>query len=244
MYINNRLGLTESTETLLAQEHRLNQISNNLANVDTSGYKKEDVTFWEMLFTANDKHDRVGKAMKILTDHQPGVLKETGNQLDFGLSGEAFFKVQTPQGVRYTRNGNFNRNGQGQLTTNDGFLVLGEGGPVVLSKEPVQVGRDGLLTQDGVQVGKLALAGFPTPTSLEKEGNSLFRIKDPATTQEGLAKGSEVHQGYLEASNVNSMTEMTEMIDLQRAYQAQQKIVQSIDETDTLAISRVGKLTT
>ena len=106
MYIQNRLGMTESTETMLAHEQRMNQISNNLANVDTSGYKKENITFWEMMFSAADKSPRVGKALKVITDHSQGSVESTGNALDFAINGDGFFKVQTPEGTRYSRNGN------------------------------------------------------------------------------------------------------------------------------------------
>ena len=99
MYIKNRLGLIESVETLMAQERRMDQVANNLANVDTNGFKKENVTFWEMLFTASDQRQRVGKAMKVITDHAQGTMELTGNPLDLAINGKGFFKVQTPRGI-------------------------------------------------------------------------------------------------------------------------------------------------
>jgi len=242
MFIQNRLGMIEGAETMLAQERRMDQIANNLANVDTAGYKKEDITFWEMMFRAQDQRPRVGKGLQVLTNHAQGGAKETNNTLDFAINGEGFFRVQTAAGVRYTRNGNFTLNNQGQLSTHDGNLVLGDGGPIVLADQNVQVGRDGQITAGGVAVNRLSVVSFADLNGLEKEGANLFRTKD-ATTQEQAVEAPNVQQGFLEGANVNIVSEMTEMIDLQRAYQSQQKAIQTTDEIDQQSTSRVGKLT-
>jgi flagellar basal-body rod protein FlgG len=242
MFIQNRLGMIEGAETMLAQERRMDQIANNLANVDTAGYKKEDITFWEMMFRAADQRPRVGKALQVLTSHEQGSAKETNNPLDFTINGDGFFKIQTASGVRYTRNGNFTLNSQGQLSTQDGNLVLGDGGPIVLADQNIQVGRDGQITAGGVAVNRLSVVTFPDVNGLEKEGTNLFRPQD-ATAQEVPVEAPSVQQGYLEGSNVNIVSEMTEMIDLQRAYQSQQKAIQTTDDIDQQSTSRVGKLT-
>ncbi len=242
MFIKNRLGLTEGTETMLAQEQRLNQISNNLANVNTTGYKKEDITFWEMMFKAADNKPRVGKAMKIITDHRQGAAIQTGNNLDFAINGRGFFKVQTPQGIRYTRNGNFTLNNTGQLSTADGNLVIGDGGPISLTNDKISVAHDGQISANGQIINKLSLVNFSDLNSLEKEGNNLFRLK-PGSAKEQAATTINIQQGSLEGSNVNIIQGMTEMIDLQRSYQTQQKAIQTMDDLDHQAISRVGNLT-
>lgn len=242
MFIRNRLGMIESVETLLAQEHRMNQIANNLANVDTTGFKKENITFWEMMFKAHDNRNRVGKGLKVITNHAPGATRLTGNQLDMAIEGNGFFKVQTPDGIRYTRAGNFRLNDAGQMITPDGFLVMGEGGPVVIEGKNVTVNLKGGIIVDGELVNQMAIAGFEDLSVLKKEGLNLFRLKD-ATIQEQPIQNFQVQQGYLEEANVDITTELTEMIDLQRAYEAQQKVVQTIDDMDGQAISRVGKLT-
>lgn len=242
MFVQNRLGMIEGTETMLAHERRMDQISNNLANVDTAGYKKEDITFWEMMFTAADHKPRVGKGLKILTDQQQGITKQTDNALDFSINGEGFFTIQTPAGVRYTRNGNFTLNSQGQLSTADGNLVLGDGGPITLEDQNIQVGRDGLISANGAQISRLGLVTFPDLQGLEKEGANLFRLKDGAGQAQPV-EAPNIQQGYLEGANVNTVAEMTEMIDLQRAYQSQQKAIQTTDDIDQQSTSRVGKLT-
>lgn len=242
MYIKNRLGLTESVETLLAQERRMNQVSNNLANVDTNGFKKENVTFWEMLYTASGQRQRVGKAMKIITNHAQGAVELTGNPLDLAMNGEGFFKVQTPRGIRYTRAGNFFRNDQGQLVTPGGHLVMGQGGEITIQGNEVGIDRYGLISVDGEEADRLAIVTFDNLEALQKEGENYFRLIDE-NAQELPPEHMEVRQGYLEASNVSTVLEMTEMIDLHRAYEAQQKSVHSIDSLDDKAVNSVGKLT-
>ncbi len=240
MYIQNRLGLVESTETMLAQNRRLDQITNNLANVDTAGYKKEDITFWEMLYSTDHDRSRVGKAIHDVTDMQQGVVKETGNRLDFAIGGPGFFKVQTPAGERYTRAGQFMTNNEGQLVTASGDLVLGDGGPIVINGNNISVAGDGSITVDNQPAGTLAIVTFANLADLEKQGQNLFALT--GESQEEPAQNFSVKQGYLEKSNVSTMKELTAMIDLNRAYETQQRVVRTIDDMDDKAISRVGRL--
>ena len=239
MFIHNRLGMLESVETMLAQEQRLHQVSNNLANVDTPGYKKETVTFGEMLYNVNRTRQRVGKALAIDTVHQQGVLQQTENPLDLALTGDGFFKIQTPAGVRYTRAGNFQRNALGVLVTSNGYPVLGAGGPIEINGDRVEIGPDGRISVDGLLVDQLDL-GTAAPEDLVKEGENLFRLK--AGAAEVAPERLVLQQGYLEKSNVNTVMEMTEMIDLYRAYEGQQKMIRASDELDDLAVRRVGVL--
>ncbi|OGQ88313.1 MAG: flagellar basal-body rod protein FlgF [Deltaproteobacteria bacterium RIFOXYD12_FULL_56_24] len=240
MFIHNRLGLLESVETLLGQEQRLNQVTNNLANVDTPGFKKETVTFDEMLYQVSRSRQRVGKGLNINTVHQQGVVQQTDAPLDLAISGEGFFRVQTPAGVRYTRAGNFQRNSEGLLITANGYPVLGESGPITITGNKIDVARDGRLSVDGVQSGRLTVV-TANPQALKKEGESLFRLEEGAV--ETAAQNFQLMQGHLEKSNVNTVTEMTEMIDLYRAYEGQQKMIRAVDDLDDLAVRRVGSLT-
>lgn len=239
MFIHNRLGLLESVETLINQEQRLNQVTNNLANVDTPGFKKETVTFDEMLYQANRTRQRVGKALRINTVHQQGVVQKTDAPLDLAISGEGFFRVQTPAGIRYTRAGNFQRNNEGLLVTANGYPVLGEAGPIAINGNRVDVARDGSLFIDGLRSNRLTVV-TADPQAMKKEGENLFRLADGAA--EETAENSQLLQGHLEKSNVNTVTEMTEMIDLYRAYEGQQKMIRAVDDIDDLAVRRVGSL--
>lgn len=239
MFIHNRLGLLEGVETLINQEQRLNQVANNLANVDTPGFKKETVTFDEMLYQANRTRQRVGKALRINTIHQQGIVQKTDAPLDLAISGDGFFKVETPAGVRYTRAGNFQRNNEGLLVTANGYPVLGEGGPVTITGNRVDIARDGTLFIDGVKTNRLTVV-TADPAALKKEGENLFRLVDGAA--EGEPQNFQLLQGHLEKSNVNTVTEMTEMIDLYRAYEGQQKMIRAVDDLDDLAVRKVGSL--
>jgi len=239
MFVHNRLGLLESVETLLNHEQRLHQVTNNLANADTPGYKKETVTFDEMLYQATSTRQRVGKALRINTVHEQGVMQKTDAPLDLAIAGDGFFKVQTPAGVRYTRAGNFQRNQEGLLVTANGYPVLGEGGPITISGNRVEVARDGSLSVDGVRSARLSVVKAP-PQALKKEGENLFRLEEGAA--EEAAGNFQLIQGHLEKSNANTVTEMTEMIDLFRAYESQQKMIRAVDDLDDLAVRRVGAL--
>jgi len=240
MFVTNRLGLTDSIESMLAQEQRLNQVTNNLANADTTGFKKDAVSFQEMLYQASANRQRVGKGLKILTDHGQGVVRMTGNPLDMAIAGEGFFRVQTAQGVRYTRAGNFQLNGEGQLVMPNGNQVLGDNGPIVLTSPEFTVDAHGRILVDGNQVGQLSIVTVDDLKMLEKEGESLFRLKEGG--QEVAAQNFTLKQGFLEQSNVNTVEEMTEMIEILRAYEGQQKMIRALDELDDLAVRRVGVL--
>lgn len=241
MFVKNKLGLLESLETLLAHEQRLSQVTNNLANVDTAGYKKDGVTFWEMLYEASHKRQRVGKGLKILTNHAQGVPQETNNPFDLAIHGKGFFKVQTPAGIRYTRAGNFHLSPEGQLVTGDGHLVLGDGGPISVPGSNFTATEDGRLFSDGEAINTVAVVTFEDPGILVKEGDSLYRPRD-RNVQEQAAQDFQIKQGFLEKSNVNTITEMTEMMDLLRAFESQQKMIRTIDDLDDLAVRRVGSL--
>ncbi len=241
MWIQNRLGMIEGIEAMRGQEERMSQIANNLANVDTPGYKRDEVTFWEMLYrTAGPKGGRVGKALRLVTDHRQGPAMLTGNPLDLLIDGEGFFRVQTPRGIRYTRAGNFTTDATGQLVTQDGYPVLGTGGTITVGHREFTVDTNGDVRIDGELVNRLEVVAFDGPDALAKEGENLFRARDGAEARPAVA--ARVLQGSLEQSNVNTAVELTGMIDLQRAYQAQQKVIRTIDEIDGLAVTRVGRL--
>lgn len=240
MYIQNRLGLIENIESMLAQERRLEQTSNNLANVNTSGYKKENTAFQEMLFTAASGHQRVGKAIKIITDHAQGSTELTGNPLDLALTGDGFFKIQTAGGIRYTRAGEFTRDNQNQLTTANGDPVLGQGGPIIINGNNIQIQPNGEVWVDGNLIDQLDVVTVNDKSLLEKEGRNLFRL---IGNGQEVATQTGIQQGAVEKSNVNTVLEMSEMISLQRDYEAQQKLIHTIDGIDDLAIRKVGSLT-
>jgi len=241
MFVQNRLGLIEGVETMRAQEERMNQIANNLANVDTAGYKRENLTFWEMLHRTESRTMRVGKAMRLLTDFQQGQAKMTGNPLDVMIDGRAFFKVQTPQGIRYTRAGQFAVNATGQMVTPEGYQVLGTDGSILIEGKEVVIDGNGGVSVDGELVNQFDLVDISDLGALRKEGANLFRLQQ-GEGRELAPLGVQLIQGSIEGSNADVTHELTDMIDLQRNYEAQQKLVQAIDDVDGQAINQVGKL--
>ena len=241
MFIQNRIGLIESVESMRAQERRLEQNTNNLANVNTAGYKKENTAFQEMLFTAANGRQRVGKAIKIITDHAQGSTETTGNPLDLAITGDGYFKIQTANGIRYTRAGEFTRNNQNQLTTAGGDPVLGLGGPIIIDGKDVQIKRTGEVFVDGNLTDQLDVVTVNDKALLEKEGRNLYRLI--GNGQEVDAPQAAIQQGAVEESNVNTVLEMTEMISLKRDYESQQKMLRTLDEIDAKATTKVGSLT-
>ncbi len=175
------------------------------------------------------------------TNFEQGHLKGTGNALDVALGGEGFFSVQTPQGIQYTRKGNFVLNSNGTLVTQEGYPVLGKGGSEIqISGQNVVVASSGAIIVDGVEVDTLNVVDFADKKVLLKNGNSLYSPIDP-NDQGSPAAETLVQQGFIEASNVDSIKAMTEMIDVIRGYESYQKALQSMNETNSKT-NEIGKL--
>lgn len=244
-----------------AQQRRLDAISNNLANVDTTSYKR-DVTvsknFPELLlrrmdddgvyknpFGSADVAPIIGKiglgveVNELFTDFQQGSFKPTGSSSDFALEGKGFFSIETPHGERYTRNGNFTVGVEGYLMTKEGFPVLGENGRIFLQDSLYTVNKNGEVyvrpisntDADAVLLDRLKLSTFENDRYIQKQGSSLYKdtpVSGPALPAEGSERPL-VTQGFVEASNVNVVNEMVQMIEVNRAYEANQKTIQAED---------------
>jgi flagellar basal-body rod protein FlgG len=223
------LQMTRVVQAGLKQEKKLDIISNHLANVETTGFKGDILSFDEAMNAV------------LTVDQTQGDLKMTRGKLDVALNDEGFFKIETPQGLRYTRNGSFTLNANGDLVTGNGDTVLGVGGPININGTDVQVATDGTVEVDGEVVGQIAVATFENLEQLHKEGSSLFVYKgDPA--DEVLPQTIEVVQGALERPNVGTVAEMTRMIETHRHYESYQKIMLSFDETDSKVINEIAKV--
>lgn len=238
-----------------AQQNRLDTISNNLANVDTTGFKKEipvSKAFSELLlrrtqadgvyetpFGSADSAPIIGKlglgveTNELYTDFSQGSFKSTDTNTDFALGGKGFFVVQTPDGERFTRNGNFHLGKEGILLTKEGYPVLGENGPISVPDDKFIVNQDGMVytKQDNTLVDRMKIVRFDNERYLDKQGSSLWNTNDIAGDY-SIAEGNNrprVLQGYTETSNVNVVNEMVQMIEVNRAYEANQKTVQTED---------------
>lgn len=245
----------------LAYEKRLQIISNNLANSNTVGYKQDHGQFQisdlpTIPIDSTQSGDELDSSQaelfwnnfSVYTDHTNGSLKNTGNDFDLALVGNGFFCVQTPDGIHYTRKGDFTLNGEGLLVTRNGWPVMAESGEISVDStenayqhKRFSVDEEGNVTVDGNQIGRLRIVDFPQPYKLNKVGETLFKSADI-----GLgpipAEKFKLSQGFIELSNVDGVKMMTEMIEVLRGYESYQKIIRSVDEVNSRAINEIGKL--
>ncbi len=233
----------------LGQEIRMDVLSNNLANINSVGYKQESLSFQSYLpgngningySSGNSQANSFSRAEVTVTDFSPGPRKLTGGSLDLALDGKGFFCIKTPEGVRYTRKGNFDINSEGLLVTQEGFSVLGVGGAIRIDGKDVSIDRDGKISVDGNQVDKLKIVYFDEPFTLQKVANTMFAPCDPSFTGSN-SEGVKVMQGFLELSNVGASETMIEIIDTLRTYESYQKVIQFVDECTEKAINDVGR---
>lgn len=270
---------------MIAQQVRLDAISNNLANVDTDGYKRDTAVhkaFAQLLlrrfdddgvrlnpFGSSDLAPVVGKLgtgvenNELYTQFEQGALKETQSDLDIALDGKGFMSVRTPAGERYTRNGAFTIGKEGYLETVDGYPVLGEKGPIQVKANNFRVDKDGgvwvnadlqndpfrLVSPESntwdhpVKLDTLKIVDFDKDRFLAKQGANLWATTDESGDAQVMKAGArpQVIQGFVEASNVNPVLEMVNMIDVNRAYEANQKSIQSEDQMLNKLINDVVK---
>ena len=242
---SSNFGLAQSIRASIAQEIRFETIANNISNVETPGFKSNNLSFDNLLNEV------------ITTDYRQGHLKHTGNPLDVGLQGGDFFKIQTPQGIRYSRNGTFTISSQGQLVTQNGDPVLGRNGPITIPEGgDITIDEFGGVWVGNNQVDTLSVVDFggvdkesdwvfgaegATFGKLRKEGNSYYRLMDESINVVD-SQTPKVHQGFLEQSNVSVMSEMVKMIETHRNFEAYHRIIQTFIETDQKATTQVGKL--
>lgn len=224
---------------LFRQERRHELIANNLSNAQTAGFKK-DVPVFHKIFSEAFSSSPLGEFETSVTSFQQGELQTTQNPLDLAIEGEGFFKVKTPQGIRYTRSGHFRLNREGTLVQDSGYPVLGRTGEINLRGNQFSVDKDGTVYVDGANRDKIALVTFADLKGLKKEGQSLFKLGSEQEEKE--VSQSQVHQGTMELSNINIMEEMVRMIDALRSFQACHKIVQVQDEMDAKAVNELAKV--
>ena len=221
-------GIFTLIEGSLYQELRFEAISNNLANVNTTAFKRDQVAF-----------DEVFSEVRSSTDFSPGAGRHTGNELDVTLNGSGFFVIQTPEGIRYTRDGSFTLNGEGNLVTQNGDIVLGQNGAIPIENGHVTIDKAGDVMVENANVGKISVVEFQNRELLKKEGHSYYRYDGEAGD---IINPAEVglQQGYVEQSNVNPTEEMIQMIEAFRAYESVQKAIQSMDELTTQLVADAG----
>jgi flagellar basal-body rod protein FlgF len=224
----------------LARE--LQSVANNIANISTTGYRREGLIFAEMIEALPVEGGAVAMtaARGRFTDELQGSLVETGGSLDFAIEGDGCFTVQTPEGERLTRAGAFMRDAEGQVVNADGYTLLDEGGGAILipfDAETISLSADGTLSADGLPLAQLGLVRVEDPTKLFREAGVLFRADaDPVPVED-----PRVVQGFLEQSNVSAVAEMARMIEVQRAYEYGQKLMDQEDERIRLVVRVLGQ---
>lgn len=252
-------GLYTAATGMNVQMQKMDIISNDLANVNTTGYKKEQVlisSFPEMLARrVNDMQNGqpndgdIGKMTlgakvdDVVTQFVQGSLVKTSGMVDVALHGAGFFTVQTPNGQMYTRDGSFSINAQGNLVTKEGYGVVGQAGPISFGEDFISNGGDivirenGEILKDNEVVDTLNIANFQDERSLTKTGDNLYTGGGARIPFEGA-----MTQGFIEASNVNPVTAMVDMITVSRAYEANQKMIQVHDSLLGKAVNEVGRV--
>lgn len=237
----------------LMQEMRLDVLANNIANVNTVGFKGDrlfripdaSIAGSDMLQGETGSYPaNVISSLPLgtFTSFDQGPLKETGNALDLALDGDGFFSVKTPEGTQYTRKGNFTLNASSTLVTQEGYPVLGTGGGEIrITGQQVSINSNGEVQVDGQLVSSLEMVDFPDKKKLLKKGDSLYSPVNPNDQGVPAAK-TQVHQRFIEESNVDSIKMMTEMIDVIRGYESYQKVLQSMNDTNSRAVNEIGKL--
>ncbi len=243
-------GMYLAAAGALVQQLRLEMLANNVANINTIGFKGERSVFR----IAEEPSTQIPPAspdlvqplspyappFSAVVDFSQGSIRQTGNPLDIAITGDGFFSVQTPDGVQYTRQGSFTLDAEGVLVTPDGYPVLGESGEITLEEGAVEIDMQGGVFVDGDEVGRLQITDFSNRDAMKKAGNGRFVAPDTAI-RVNRPEDTVVSQGYLEAANVNPVQAMTEMIETSRAFEAYQKVIQSADEATSKSINDVGK---
>jgi flagellar basal-body rod protein FlgG len=278
-------GIYTAASGMRAQQWRLDSVANNLANVNTDSYKREQSSFKanpELLlrrtsddgvylnpFGSADRAPIIGKlgtgveVNELFVDFSQGAFKETENDYDLALEGKGFLVVDTPYGERYTRNGGFVRGKEGYLETRDGLPVLGQNGPIRVQENNFKVDKEGNVWINAeyaddpntmvsrihnewgevVLLDTLRLVGFEFERYLKKQGTSLYNDNEFSGPPIELAAEDrpKVHQGFNEAANVDPVVEMVQMIEVNRSYEANQKIIQTHDSMLGVLINQYAK---
>jgi flagellar basal-body rod protein FlgF len=240
-------ALLVSLSQQLAAYRSMDVIANNLANLSTPAFKRETVKFEELVQQLRPSEDQSGpqtlsfvQDTGVVRDLSEGRLERTDAPYDLAINGNGYFVVQTAAGERYTRNGHLTLNGDGQLITDSGDPILGDGGPIAVTVDDgdIHIAADGTISGKQGEMGKFRVVDFADERALQKEGDSLYSTAQSPTT----VANAKIMQGTLETSNVEPVIEISRMIDIMRAYQATTSLAQSQDDLKRQAITKLGSI--
>lgn len=246
--MDNTLYVALSRQMILRRE--MDVVANNIANADTAGFKVEAII-------AETNAERLpiqpGSGSKMVQfvldtglarDFNQGSLTRTSGPLDFAIEGEGFFQINAARGERYTRDGRFQLDSQGRLTTRGGEPVAGDGGAEIVVDTrlgEISVAADGTISQAGERIGKLAVVSFASLAGLQKDGDGLYQNTSNLAPE--AAAGVTIHQATVESSNVNPVIEVTRMIEISREYERIARLMEQTAELDRKAVERLGQVT-
>jgi len=246
-------SLLVSLSQQLAAYRAMDVIANNLANASTPGFKREAAKFEEYITKLRPAEGQKGpqsmsfvKDAGVMRDSSQGNVEQTGAPYDLALTGKGYFAVQTPAGMRYTRDGHFSLDASGNLVTSQGFQVQGDGGAITITPNDgdINIAPDGTISSVvrgvGNLLGKLKIVDFADTAALVKQGANLYSTGQTPTTP----ANSGVRQGALEASNVAPVIEISHMIEVMRAYEATATLAKSQEDMMRQAIEKLGQMPT
>ena len=222
--------------------NELRTVANNIANISTTGFRREGVVFAEMVEALDVEGGSVSMsdARVRFTDDLSGGYTQTGGALDLAISGPGFFMIETPNGERLSRAGNFATNAEGELVTMDGYRVLDSGGsPIFVPQDgsEVAIATDGTMSSNGQPIAQIGVYEMENPQSLIREDGVMFRFDDAPL----VAERSQVKQGFIEGSNVNPVQEIARLIEVQRAYELGQSLMDKEHERISASIRTMGR---
>lgn len=228
-------------------QRKMDVIANNLANINTGGYKSDSILFEDFMMPKSrdnaprgfDRRIHFVQDDRILHDFTAGSIIETDNPLNAAISGDGFFVIETPAGERYTRNGSFETSPAGNLVTQDGYPVLGVDGPISFEEadQNILIARDGTISASGQRRGRLRIVNFENVQSLEKEASTIFKGENAQDIET-----PHIMQGSIERSNVQAVREMANMIQVTRSYTSLANIMKEANDLRERAINSLGSL--
>mgnify|MGYP003385762131 CR=1 FL=1 len=225
-----------------ALQRQMDVTAQNIANVNTTGYKSNDILFEDFLVKPDKKftHHMVLDRATIRNTTQ-GTFIKTDNPLDIAISGQGYFAVQTPQGTQYTRQGAFQMDAEGNIVTADGYPLLSGGGSTVAiptSAQSVEIGLDGTISTEKGKVGRLQVVKFNNEQLMKQTYGGFYKTDEAPEIDETV----QLHQGKVESSNVKSIQEMTHVIEISRAYERVARLIDGENQRLTNAIRSLGKV--
>lgn len=240
-------SLLVSLSQQLAAYRAMDVIANNIANASTPGYKRESAHFEEYVASMRPAEGQRGmqsvsfvKDAGIVRDTSQGALNQTGAPYDLAIAGKGFFVMQTPQGLRYTRDGHFNLDANGQIVNSAGDILQGDGGAITISPDDgeIRIAPDGTVSGRTGQLAKVRVVDFANEAAMVKEGSNLYSTAQVPVTPAVV----NIRQGALEDSNVQPVVEISKMIEVMRAYEATATLTKNQQDMQTDAVTKLGTM--